>query len=149
MAAGASLVGAGLAYLGARRGSRPEQLAVTQSERDEWGRRFTTAIELMTDTDERRVLIGQALLGALLDSDLAQADDRRIATRLLRESALADLGMPAAPALHDGVPGIRPNGPVVDDVEFVEDDGGIAEPTAPVAGTPAAHLAGTPAEEGR
>ncbi len=51
IAAGAALLGAALAYVGARRGSKPEAQAVTQSERDEWGRRFTTAIELMTDTD--------------------------------------------------------------------------------------------------
>ncbi|MEP6851059.1 MAG: hypothetical protein ABJA87_00100 [bacterium] len=81
----------------------------------------------MTDADERRVLVGQALLDALLDSDLAQDDDRRIATRLLRESALAPLGpvppqlpplLPPQPA--EAGPGLRPE---VDDVEFVQDDG--------------------------
>lgn len=89
MAAGVSLVGAALAYVGARRGSRPDALAVRQSERDEWGRRFSEAIELMTEESAQRRAMGRALVDALLESDLAQPDDLRIARSLLRATALS------------------------------------------------------------
>ena len=95
VAAGVSVVGAGLSYLGARRGSRPELQAVLQSERDEWGRRFATAITLLTAADPRQRAMGRALVDALLASDLAQPDDRRIARALLTATVLATTQTPA------------------------------------------------------
>jgi hypothetical protein len=112
------LLGAGLAYLGARHGSRPEQQAVTQSRRDEWGRRFAEALTLLTDESPRQRAMGRALIDALLDSDLAQADDRRIAQRMLAAAALS--GWP------EDVPPTRQTGgqivSAVEDVAVVEDD---------------------------
>ena len=101
VAAGVSVVGAGLSYLGARRGSRPELQAVTQSERDEWGRRFATGIALMTAAEPRQRAMGRALVDALLDSDLAQPDDRRIARALLTATVLGTTQTPVArPSAH-------------------------------------------------
>ena len=117
VAAGVSLVGAGLAYVGARRGTRSEARAVTQSARDEWGRRFSLAIEMLTSEDARRRSMGRALLDALFDSDLAQADDRRIAERLLRELVLTEI--PAT--LGVAAPAARAAPESLDDVDFVED----------------------------
>jgi hypothetical protein len=122
VAAGASLVGAGLAYLGARRGTRPEADAVTESQRDEWGRRFATAIELMTRPGARDRSMGRALFDALLDSNLATADDRRIAEHLVTASVLAQLPVSAQPVVRAPAAGSsQPH--VVDDIEFVEEDG--------------------------
>jgi hypothetical protein len=112
------LLGAGLAYLGARHGSRPEQQAVTQSRRDEWGRRFAEAMTLLTDESPHQRAMGRALIDALLDSDLAQADDRRIAQRMLAAAALS--GWP-----EDVLSTRQMGGQIVsavDDVAVVEDD---------------------------
>jgi hypothetical protein len=128
VAAGVSMVGAGLAYLGARHGSRPEEEAVTQSERDEWGRRFATAIDLMAEESERRRAMGRALLEALLASDLAQPNDLQLAQGLLRAAVLG--GIPASEL--GGIPaeefgprstGGRFTAPTVDDLDVIEDDG--------------------------
>lgn len=121
VAAGAALIGAGLAYLGARRGTRPEAQAVTESQRDEWGRRFSTAIELMTRPGAQDRAMGRALFDALLDSNLATADDRRIAEHLVKASVLAQLPASAQPDVRAAATGARPH--VVDDIEFVEEDG--------------------------
>ena len=104
VAAGVSVVGAGLSYLGARRGSQPELQAVKQSERDEWGRRFATGIELMTAAEPRQRAMGRALVDALLDSDLAQPDDRRIARALLTATVLGMTQAPVARATAHAVP---------------------------------------------
>ena len=112
------MLGAGLAYLGARHGSRPEQQAVTQSRRDEWGRRFAEAMTLLTDENPHQRSMGRALIDALLDSDLAQEDDRRIAQRMLAAAALS--GWP-----EDVLPTRQTGGRIVstvDDVAVVEDD---------------------------
>jgi hypothetical protein len=121
VAAGVSLIGAGLAYLGARRGTRPEADAVTESQRDEWGRRFSTAIELMTRQGSRDRSMGRALFDALLDSNLATADDRRIAEHLVRASVLAQLPVSAQSEIRAAATGALPH--VVDDIQFVEEDG--------------------------
>lgn len=109
---GVSLIGAGLAYVGARRGTRSEARAVTQSERDEWGRRFSAALELIADDSPRRRALGPALIDALLDSDLAQAGDRRIAESVLTSFVLRGS---AATGLPPPSPG------AADDVAVVED----------------------------
>ena len=118
LAAAVSLLGAGLAYLGARQGTRSEAQAVTESQRDEWGRRFSTAIDLMTRTGHRDRAMGRALLDALFESDLATADDRQIAQALLAASVLADV-----PVAAQRESALRPQARAVDDIEFVEDDG--------------------------
>lgn len=116
VAAAVSLLGAGLAYLGARRGSRPAHDAVVESRRDEWGRRFAQAIELMGSATAEQRAIGRALFDALLDSDLAGPDDRRIATRLVRSGVLEPLPL----GMRLPAPGVVAH--AVDDVRFVEDD---------------------------
>jgi hypothetical protein len=125
-AAAVSLVGAGLAYLGARSGTRPEAQAVTESQRDEWGRRFSTAIELMTRPGAQDRSMGRALFDALLDSNLATADDRRIAEHLVKASVLAQLPASAQPDLRTAPPGALLH--VVDDIEFIEEDGPSTDP---------------------
>ena len=120
VAAGISLIGAGLAYLGARQGSRPEAQAVTESQRDEWGRRFSIAIELMVRPGTPDRSMGRALFDALLDSDLATADDHRIAEHLVKAAVLAALPVSAQPDMAAAATGASPH--VVDDIEFVEED---------------------------
>lgn len=126
VAAGIALIGAGLAYLGARQGTRSAAQAVTESQRDEWGRRFSTAIELMTRPGARDRSMGRALFDALLDSNLATADDRRIAEHLVTASVLAELPVSAQPDTRAATPGASPH--VVDDIEFVEEDGTSNDP---------------------
>lgn len=125
--AGVSLAGAGLAYVGARRGSRPDAEAVTQSERAEWGRRFSEAIDLMTDPSPQRRSMGRALVDALLDSDLAQEDDRRIARALLRATALSSVPPELAEQLSrpPGDPAARRTAlaSTVDDLAVIEENG--------------------------
>ncbi len=124
--AAVSLLGAGLAYLGARRGSRSEHDAVVESRRDEWGRRFAQAIDLMGSTTAEQRAIGRSLFDALLDSDLAGPDDRRIATRLVQSGVLE----PLPPGLRLPAPGVVAH--AVDDVRFVEDDDAVDTATAEV-----------------
>ena len=121
IAAVVSLVGAGLAYVGARQGSRPERDAVTESRRDEWGRRFSTAIDLMIRPGARDRAMGRALLDALFESDLATEDDRRIAQRLLAASVLSAVPVSAQREIEPRAVG--GTAATVDDIEFVEDDG--------------------------
>ena len=121
VAAGIALIGAGLAYLGARQGTRSAAQAVTESQRDEWGRRFSTAIELMTRPGARDRSMGRALFDALLDSNLATADDRRIAEHLVTASVLAQLPASAQSEIRAASARALPH--VVDDIRFVEEDG--------------------------
>ncbi len=121
IAALVSLIGAGLAYVGARQGSRPERDAVTESRRDEWGRRFSTAIDLMIRPGARDRAMGRALLDALFESDLATDDDRRIAQRLLAASVLSAVPVSAQREIEPRQVGVT--AAAVDDIEFVEDDG--------------------------
>lgn len=115
VAAGVSLAGAALAYVGARQGSRPERDAVIESRRDEWGRRFSQAIDLLGSPTATQRSIGRALFDALLDSDLAGADDRRIAAALVQSGVLQSL----PPSVRSAGIAAR----AVDEVQFVEDDG--------------------------
>jgi hypothetical protein len=73
---------------------------------------------LLTDESPHQRAMGRALIDALLDSDLAQDDDRRIAQRMLAAAALS--GWP-----EDVLPTRQTGGQVlsaVDDVAVVEDD---------------------------
>lgn len=73
---------------------------------------------LLADDNPRQRTMGRALLDALLDSDLAQADDRRIAQRLLAAAALAGWPDDVAPARQTGGQIVS----AVDDLDVVEDD---------------------------
>lgn len=122
-AAAVSLLGAGLAYVGARRGSRPDRDAVVESRRDEWGRRFSQAIELMGASTSSQRAIGRALFGALLESNLADADDVGLGEALLRAGVID----PLPSQLRS--PGAGTVVKDVDEVQFVEDDGSSSRRT--------------------
>lgn len=75
-----SLVGAGLAYFGARAGTGQRE---KQGRREEWGRRFTAALAEIGSRDERQRTIGRVLLATLARSELASPEERQMADRLL------------------------------------------------------------------
>lgn len=89
------VVVAGLAFLGAGVGSALGYLATARSasverkarEREEWGRRFTTALAAVTGADQRQVAAGSALLVELVNSTLASEDDRRQAFSVMESIA--------------------------------------------------------------
>ena len=62
--------------------------------------------------------MGRALVDALLDSDLANDDDRRIAQRMLAAAALAGWPEDMAPTRQTGGQAVS----AVDDLAVVEDD---------------------------
>ena len=113
-----SAMGASLSYLGARAGARANDRATEQREiagrREEWGRRFATALSLLGEPDLRERRIGRALLAALLDSQLATDEDRLIAAEILATEALPEPTQAALRAL--------PASPDLDDVRFVQDN---------------------------
>lgn len=104
-------LGSAFAFWASRGATRTEREA---RRREEWGRRFTTALEGITSPDPISRATGRALLEELLDSDLASADDRRAAGAVL-----------TAIATHNARDHrrIAPSGDL-DDVQIVEDDGG-------------------------
>ncbi|PZS26938.1 MAG: hypothetical protein DLM58_19660 [Pseudonocardiales bacterium] len=77
-------LGSVLAFWATRNATRLER---GERRREEWGRRFTAAVEAFTDTDDHRAAIGRALLLALLDSALATMDDRQLVESLLDADA--------------------------------------------------------------
>ncbi len=112
LAVGASFTGAALAFAGARLGSRQSEGA---SRREEWGRRFTFALESVQGSDERSRRIGRALLGELAGSELATDEERGLARALLIEDVTFDpagADLRALPADLD-----------LDATLFLEDDG--------------------------
>jgi hypothetical protein len=115
-------LGAGLSYLGARAGAHSTNRATEQREsagrREEWGRRFAAALSLLGEQSQRDRMIGRALLVQLLASDLATADDREVAAKILAADAVDKPTQAALRAL--------PAGPDLQDVEFVQDDSGTA-----------------------
>jgi hypothetical protein len=104
-------IGSVLAYLGTRSATRAER---TASRREEWGRRFTAALQALTSEDARRRATGRALLVALMRSELATEDDRREAAAVLEAAATHDLrgDLRMAPPAGD-----------LDDVEIVRENG--------------------------
>ena len=105
-------VGSSLAYVAARAATR---LEAAQGRREEWGRRFAMALDALTSRDDQAAAIGRALLDALLDSELATADDRRAAR------AVAEADATYTPDEGD----LRVAVPVdqVDSLRFIEDNG--------------------------
>jgi hypothetical protein len=75
-------IGAGLVYLGTRSGVAQEE---RQSRREEWGRRFTAALNDVPDP--WRQWLGVVLLGKLARSELASPEERELADDLLTQAA--------------------------------------------------------------
>jgi hypothetical protein len=119
-------MGASLSYLGARAGVRANDRATDQPEtaarREEWGRRFATALSLLGEPDLRERRIGRALLAQLLDSELATVEDRHTAAEILATEALPEPTQAALRAL--------PASPDLDDVRFVQDNNDEADALA-------------------
>lgn len=106
-------LGAGLTYAAALRGDR---LRETAARREEWGRRFTAALDDLGDGSARRRRLGQVLLERLASSDLASREERSLAREMLAEAASStpegrDLQTLLGPDLD------------LDDIEFVPDTG--------------------------
>ncbi|GAA1878822.1 hypothetical protein [Lapillicoccus jejuensis] len=77
-------VGAALSYLAVVRG---DALRETAARREEWGRRFTAALDDLGDDSARRRLLGQTLLEELSGSPLATDEERRLAVEVLTQAA--------------------------------------------------------------
>ncbi len=107
----ASFLGAGLAYVGAWLGTRQRE---GQGRREEWGRRFTSALDAIKSADLRSRMIGRTLLVQLAKSELASVEERALAETLLTEEARFD---PHGTDLRLVVAG-----PELDAVVFLEDD---------------------------
>jgi hypothetical protein len=113
--AGAAL-GAGVGYRATAGATRVEREA---RRREEWGRRFTSALTAVTASHPRQVATGHALLRELLRSGLATEEDRNQARAVLEvvatQQGYGDLRL-VVPPEH------------LDEAEIVEDTG-IEEPT--------------------
>lgn len=108
-------LGSALAYIGTRGATKAERQA---RQREEWGRRFTSALEAINSTDHTSRATGRALLVELLNSPLATDDDRSAARAVLEAAAThseANLRL------------LLPPGSNLDDVEVVRDTGGSDE----------------------
>lgn len=77
-------LGAALSYLAVVRGDRLREVA---ARREEWGRRFTAALDDLGDDSARRRLLGQTLLEELSGSALATDEERRLAVEVLTQAA--------------------------------------------------------------
>jgi len=105
-------LGSGLAFWATRSSTAQDK---RQGALEEWGRRFTAALEALTSDDARRREIGRRLLVQLLSSSLATEDDRATAAALLDASAIY-VGTPAGDLRAVVEPG------ELDDTRVVEDD---------------------------
>jgi len=104
-------IGSGLAYLATRSATRAEREA---RRREEWGRRFTAALDAITSAATRRRATGRALLVELMRSGLATDDDRKEAAAVLDAAATQHPGGDLRLILPAGN---------LDDVEIVRDTG--------------------------
>lgn len=76
-----SVLGAGLAFFGARAGARQQERA---GRRTEWRQRFEIALDQLSESaDRRRRAIGHAILRSLAKSDFATDEDRALAKAVL------------------------------------------------------------------
>ena len=80
-------IGSGLPYIASRLSTRQLE---RQSRREEWGRRFTAALDAVGDTEPQRRRLGLILLGKLAQSQLASSEERRLAEDVLDEAARYD-----------------------------------------------------------
>lgn len=96
-----TVVGAVLAYFGARAGVLVNREATGQRERaarrEEWGRRFATALEYLGDERSSMRMVGHTMLVQLLRSNLASSDDRDLGQQVIAAD-LADYDSQAARA---------------------------------------------------
>jgi hypothetical protein len=112
----ASFIGAGLAYVGAWVGTRQRE---GQGRREEWGRRFTSALDAIKSDHLRSRMLGRTLLVELAKSELASEEERALAETLLTEEACFD---PRGTDLR-----LVAAGPELDAIVFMEDDEGNEE----------------------
>jgi hypothetical protein len=80
-------LGSGLAFWATRNATEVDRV---ERRREEWGRRFTSALDALTSTDNQRAATGRALVRELMRSELATADDRSAATAVLDADATHD-----------------------------------------------------------
>ena len=85
LAFGGAVVGSAVGYAAARGAAKVERAARA---REEWGRRFTAALEAATSADGRGRAVGRALLVELMRSALASEQDRREASAVLQATAV-------------------------------------------------------------
>jgi len=107
----ASFVGAGLAYVGAWAGTRQRE---NQGRHEEWGRRFSSALDAIKSEDLRSRMLGRTLLAELATSELASPEERALADTLLEEEARFD---PEGTDLRLIIAGQE-----LDDLQFIEED---------------------------
>ena len=107
--------GASLSYLAVRGDTRQRE---TQGRREEWGRRFTAALDAAGQAEPQRRLLGLLLLEKLAHSSLATDEERQLVDELLTDAARYD---PSRADLRL----IRP-GPELDALRLVEEDGDSA-----------------------
>jgi hypothetical protein len=104
--------GAAASYVAAQRSTRQRE---RQGQREEWGRRFTTALADVGSEDFRRRVLGRVVLVQLAESELADVQDRQLADTVLEMGARLDADG------DDVTLGVA--GATVDLLEFVEDTG--------------------------
>ena len=85
LAFGGAVLGSALGYAATRTATKVER---TARAREEWGRRFTAALEAATSADARRRAAGRSLLVELMRSTLATDEDRREAAAVLEATAV-------------------------------------------------------------
>jgi len=117
--------GAWLSYRAARRDTvarqEGERHDLTQREgqgrREEWGRRFTAALDDIASDEFRRRELGRTVLVHLSGSELATAEERELADVVLERGALLEDDGDVLPTPPEGI--------LVDDLRVEEDDGDI------------------------
>jgi hypothetical protein len=72
-----------VAFFVMRNGFRSTTKVDQAARRTEWWRRTQWAIDLALDSEERRQEVGVLALNQLLDSELAQQDDRDVANAVM------------------------------------------------------------------
>ena len=110
LAFGGAVIGSAVGYAAARSAAKVERAA---RGREEWGRRFTAALEAATSADGRGRTVGRALMVELMRSELASEEDRR--------EAAAVLGATAVDAPDARLRLVSPD--QLNEVEVVEDNG--------------------------
>jgi hypothetical protein len=120
-------LGALLSYLAAQRGTAQRDQAALrdrgqreeQGHLEEWGRRFTAALEDIASDSFRRRELGRVVLVELSRSHLATDEERELAKAVLEAGARLE---PDGDVLLS-----PPRSLTMDDLEFVEDNGGDDE----------------------